>query len=64
MLPGVDAVTRREDNALLDEAQARVAMHEANARAFSIAGEFLAFAAFVMFCVLLFVALYIGPVLP
>ena len=53
----------RADNDLFRVASERVAMHDANARAFSIAGEALACLAFVAFCVLLYVALYVGPVL-
>ena len=54
----------RQENNLLRVASERVAMHMENARAFSVAGEVLAACAFVAFCVLLYVALYVGPVLP
>ena len=53
----------RQDNALLAEASRRVAECEANARAFSIAGEALAALAYVCaFCVLLYLALGLGVV--
>ena len=52
----------RQDNALLAEASRRVAECEANARAFSIAGEVLAALAFVAFCALLYLALGLGVV--
>ena len=57
-------MNRPQDNDLLRVASERVATHEGNARAFSLAGEALAALAFVAFCALLYVALYIGPVLP
>ena len=53
----------RADNDLFRVASERVAMHDANARAFSIAGECLAALAFCIAMALLYVALHVGPVL-